>query len=96
MFQINAQGIWGVDTDFKLVGSYAQLVKRQQLERDLSLELSGSNIYPTTLTYSLATNTTTFKTQVQVAELFEFSCKLPQSIALWPLYNFYFEPKMIR
>ena len=73
MFQINAQGIWGVDTDFKLVGSYAQLVKRQQLERDLSLELSGSNIYPTTLTYSLATNATIFKTQVQVAQHFEFS-----------------------
>ena len=95
MFQINAQGIWGMDTDFKLVGSYAQLVKRQQLEGDLSLELSGSNIYPTTLTYSLATNTTTFKTQVQV-EHFEFSYKLFQSIALWPLYNFDFRSKMIR
>ena len=66
LLQVDADGVWGEDTDFQLSASYDSQVKSTHSSEDLRVEVTGSTINPVELTYAYQTNQTSLQAQVQV------------------------------
>ncbi len=64
--QLNADGVWGTDMDFKMTGAHFSRRRGGQFSRTLVLELTGSTVLTTALSSTLESNATTFETLVQV------------------------------
>lgn len=66
--QVDVDGVWGKETDFQLNGSYDNQIKTSHSTQQLSLELTGSSIYPTEFVYTFQTNSSALEVNVQVSK----------------------------
>ncbi|XP_057368025.1 uncharacterized protein LOC130689027 [Daphnia carinata] len=64
-YRVDADGVWGQDTDFQLSSRYDNQVKSTHSSQQLVVEVTGSTIYPTEFTYTFETNLTALEVRLQ-------------------------------
>lgn len=63
---MDVDGIWGQDADFHLSGIYENLLRNLHSSQLLKIDLSGSNVVPSDLSYTFQNNQTMLEVQIQV------------------------------
>lgn len=66
-FQVDMSGVVGHETDFKLTGTYVDMIKALTSSQDLKLSVTGSTLSPIEVGYSRQLNQTIYEAQFQAS-----------------------------